>query len=199
MFIIGVTGGSGSGKSTVANLFAEHGGVAIDADRVYHEMLDTCAPMQRDILARFPTVRGEDGRVDRSRLAHIVFIDDNALGALNQITQPYIIEELERMFEECYRQNQPFVVLDVIRLFESSLSRVCDVTIGVIADEETRVKRITERDKISESRARDRIRAQQSNDYYKSKCDHIIENNGVDDVASATETLYREIMEERAE
>ncbi|MBE6916114.1 MAG: dephospho-CoA kinase [Ruminococcaceae bacterium] len=199
MFIIGVTGGSGSGKSTVANLFAEHGGVAIDADRVYHEMLDTCAPMQRDILARFPTVQGEDGRVDRSRLAHIVFIDDNALGALNQITQPYIIEELERMFEECYRQNQPFVVLDVIRLFESSLSRLCDVTIGVIADEETRVKRITERDKISESRARDRIRAQQSNDYYKSKCDHIIENNGVDDVASATETLYREIMEERAE
>ena len=199
MFIIGVTGGSGSGKSTVANLFARHGGVAIDADRVYHEMLTTCMPMQRDILARFPTAQGEDGKVDRSRLAHIVFRDDNALGALNQITQPYIIEELERMFETCYSQNQPFVVLDVIRLFESSLSRLCDVTIGVIADEATRTKRIMERDQISETRAKERIRAQQSNDYYKNKCDHIIENNDADDAESATEALYRELMEERAE
>ena len=91
------------------------------------------------------------------------------------------------------------MVLDVIRLFESSLSRLCDVTIGVIADEATRTKRIMERDQISETRAKERIRAQQSNDYYKNKCDHIIENNDADDAESATEALYRELMEERAE
>lgn len=199
MFIIGVTGGSGSGKSTIANLLASYGGVAIDADRVYHEMLNTCVPMQKEILARFPSVQGEDGGVDRRRLAHIVFIDDNALGALNQITQPYIIEKVEQMFEEFYRQNRSFVVLDVIRLFESSLSNLCDVTIGVIAQEELRIKRIIERDKISENRARERVRAQQSDDYYRSKCDYIVENNDIDNVEQTTETLYREIMEERAE
>lgn len=199
MFIIGVTGGSGSGKSTIANQLASHGGIAIDADRVYHEMLDTCVPMQKEILAKFPSVQREDGGVDRSRLAHIVFIDDNALGALNHITQPYIIQKVEQMFEEFYRQNRSFVVLDVIRLFESSLSKLCDVTIGVIAEEDLRIKRIVERDKISETRARERVRAQQSDDYYKNKCDYIVENNDTDDVEQTTETLYREIMEERAE
>lgn len=199
MFIIGITGGSGSGKSTVANILAKHGGTAIDADQVYHQMLDTCMPMQREILARFPTAQGEDGKVDRSRLAHIVFRDDNDLGALNAITQPYIIAELERMFEECYRKNQPFVVIDVIRLFESGLSKLCDVTIGVIAHEEVRVRRIMERDEISDARARERVRAQQSNGYYENKCDHIIVNNDCGNVEDAAEELYREIMEERAE
>lgn len=199
MFIIGVTGGSGSGKSTVANILARHNGTAIDADRVYHEMLSTCVPMQREILAKFPTAQGEDGKVDRSRLAHIVFRDDKELGTLNAVTQPYIIAELERMFEECYRQNQPFVVIDVIRLFESGLSKLCDVTIGVVAPEEIRVGRIMERDHIPEARARERVRAQQSEEYYRKKCDHIIVNDGSGSIEDAAEQLYREIMEERAE
>ncbi len=196
MFIIGITGGSGSGKTTVANHFAKHGGAAIDADSVYHEMLETCIPMQKEIIARFPTTETADGKVDRSILAHIVFRDDNELGILNSITQPYIVEELERRFEECYRANQPFVVLDVIRLFESGLSSLCDVTVGVIAPESVRVSRIMERDRLPEIRAWERVRAQASNEYYQSKCDYILVNDGETDVAELSDALYREIMEE---
>jgi len=196
LFIIGITGGSGSGKSTVAQCFAKHGGAAIDADAVYHEMLESCIPMQKEIIERFPSTRTSDGKVDRSILAHIVFRDDNELGILNSITQPYIIEELERRFEECYRENQPFVVLDVIRLFESGLSKLCDVTVGVIAPESVRVARIMERDQLSELRAWERVRAQQSNEYYENKCDHILVNDGENNVEEAADALYREIMEE---
>ncbi|MBQ3054485.1 MAG: dephospho-CoA kinase [Oscillospiraceae bacterium] len=196
MFIIGITGGSGSGKTTVAQFFAKHGGAAIDADAVYHEMLESCIPMQKEIIERFPTTRTPDGKVDRSILAHIVFRDDNELGILNAITQPYMIEELERRFEECYRTNLPFVVLDVIRLFESGLSQLCDVTVGVIAPESVRVSRIVERDGINELRAWERVRAQQTNEYYEKKCDHILVNDGENHVEEAAEALYREIMEE---
>jgi len=196
LFIIGITGGSGSGKTTVAQLFANHGGAMIDADAVYHEMLEHCTPMQKEIIEQFPTTKTAEGKVDRSILAHIVFRNDHELGKLNSITQPYIVEELERRFEGCYRENQPFVVLDVIRLFESGLSKLCDVTVGVIAPESVRVSRIMERDKIPELRAWERVRAQASNEYYETKCDHILVNDGETNLDEAAEELYREIMEE---
>ena len=176
MITIGITGGSGSGKSYVSESIAAQGGKWIDADKLYHNLLDNNTAMRNKIMERFPEAKDGD-HINRGKLASMVFTNDKDLMTLNSITHPFVIEAIEQEIAECYYVNMEFVIIDAIALFESGLSQICDVTIGVIADEEHRVERIVARDNLNEQRARMRIRAQQRDDFYRKKCDYIIENN----------------------
>ena len=194
MTIIGITGGSGSGKSYVAHIMEERGGKWIDADAVYHKLLSDCGAMRREILAKFPEANMNDGEINRKKLASMVFTNDKDLMELNAITHPFIISEIENIIGEFYRTDAEFAIVDAIALFESGLSKICDATIGVIAGEKCRLERIMLRDDIGIDRARARIRAQQHEDYYRKKCDYIIENDSENSVEEQIEQILNAIL-----
>jgi len=181
--IIGITGGTGCGKTTLLNLIAERGGLILDCDAIYHELLRTDGEMLAAIDARFPgTV--ENGALNRKKLGAIVFADENALLDLNRITHAAVKQEVLRRLEAAPQ----LAAIDAIGLFEGGLAALCDVTVAVTAPEDARIQRLMKRDGISEEYARARIRAQHEEDWFREKCDHLLVNDGKLD-AFATKCL----------
>lgn len=177
MLTIGITGGSGSGKSTVSELFCKLGAHTIDADVVYHRLLNDSPPMMRELKKRFPSaVQG--GKLSRKTLAAIVFSDKEALADLNDIAHKFVIEETEREMARLYEQNVQYLCIDAIALFESGLNSICDITIGVTAPRVTRISRIMARDGIDSMSASARINAQPDDAFYAEKCNYMIVNGG---------------------
>ena len=181
--IIGITGGTGCGKTTLLNLIAECGGLILDCDAIYHELLISDKEMLSAIDARFPgTV--ENGALNRKKLGSIVFADKNALQDLNRITHAAVKAEVLRRLDTAPK----LAAIDAIGLFEGGLAELCDVTVAVTAPEEMRVQRLMLRDNISEEYARSRIRAQHSEAWFRERCDYVLSNNGTLD-AFATNCL----------
>ena len=171
--IIGITGGSGCGKTTLLNVIRQAGGLVLDCDAIYHELLLTDGEMLAAIDARFPgTV--ENGSLDQKKLGAIVFSDETALLDLNRITHAAVRREVLKRLEG----KPALAAIDAIALFEGGLAELCDVTVAVIAPEEDRVKRLMARDGISESYARSRIAAQHPDDWFRQRCGYVLENNG---------------------
>ncbi|MBE6912171.1 MAG: dephospho-CoA kinase [Ruminococcaceae bacterium] len=188
MLTIGLTGGSGSGKSTVAEIFCSYGAHSIDADVVYHRLLNESPAMMRELKARFPSAV-QNGKLSRKTLAGIVFSDKSALADLNSIAHKFVIEETEREMARLYEENAQYLCIDAIALFESGLNSICDVTIGVSAPRSIRISRIMARDGIDSMSASARINAQPSDEYYAEKCDFIITNG--DDLAATKAEVER--------
>ena len=183
MITVGITGGSGSGKSTAARFLVQMGAKCIDADLVYHSLIEKPSDCTRALSREFgASVLTADGALDRPALAKIVFAPTEAggvaLARLNEITHRYVWEECKKQLEAFRLANVSVTVLDVPLLFESGMDKLCDVTIAFIASKEIRLTRIVNRDGITKEAAEARITAQPSNEYYKERADHIIENNG---------------------
>lgn len=173
--ILGITGGTGCGKTTLLKVFAEKGGLILDCDAIYHQLLTTDKALLDAIGARFPgTV--EDGALQRKKLGSIVFSDENALLDLNKITHSAVKAEVLRRLEAA----PDLAAIDAIALFEGGLAELCDVTVAVTAPEEVRVQRLMRRDGISESYARSRIAAQHDESWFRERCDYVLENNGTE-------------------
>ena len=178
--IIGITGGSGCGKTTALQVFAQLGGLVLDCDVLYHELLRQDAALLQAIESRFPgTV--EDGQLQRKKLGSVVFSDESALLDLNKITHSAIKEEVLRRLES----RPKLAAIDAIALFEGGLAELCGITVAVTAPAEVRVQRLMKRDSISEDYARSRIAAQHDEAWFRQRCDWILENNG-------TEMQFRE-------
>ena len=178
--IIGITGGTGCGKTTLLKVIAEKGGLILDCDAIYHQLLATDESLLHAIESRFPgTV--ENGQLQRKKLGAIVFSDDKALLDLNKITHSAIRKEVLRQLES----NPKLAAIDAIALFEGGLGELCDITVAVTALAEVRVQRLMKRDSISEDYARSRIAAQHEESWFRERCDWILENNG-------TEMQFRE-------
>ena len=171
--IIGITGGTGCGKTTLLNIIRQQGGLILDCDAIYHRLLQTDTAMLAAIEARFPgTV--EQGALDRKKLGAIVFADEEALLDLNQITHGAVRKEVLAQL-----QTAPaLAAIDAIGLFEGDLARLCQVTVAVTAPVEERVRRLMARDGITESYARSRIEAQHDNAWFAQRCDYVLENSG---------------------
>ena len=171
--IIGITGGTGCGKTTVLDVVRELGGSVIDCDAVYHRLLETDPSLLHAIEARFPgTV--ENGQLQRKKLGALVFADAQALLDLNAITHSAVKQEVQRLLAAAPAP----VAIDAIGLFEGGLAGLCDVTVAVTAPEALRLERLMARDGISREYALARIGAQHDNAYYSKLCDHTLENNG---------------------
>ena len=170
--IIGITGGTGCGKTTLLDHIRSAGGLILDCDAIYHELLISDKEMLAAIDARFPgTV--ENGTLNRKKLGSIVFADEKALLDLNAITHSAVKAEVLRRLESA----PALAAIDAIGLFEGGLAPLCDVTVAVTAPEEQRVRRLMERDNISEEYARSRIAAQKPQDWFCSQCDMVLEND----------------------
>jgi len=179
--IVGLTGGTGAGKTSALAALEDLGGTVLDCDAVYHQMLRTDPALREAITAAFGPVFCPDGSLDRQKLGTLVFSDHAALDRLNAIVYEYLPPELLRR-----AQGHTLVGLDAISLMESGLGRLCACTVAVLAPAEDRVRRIMARDGISEDYARLRISAQPSDDFYRERCSHILENN------CATPAQFRE-------
>jgi len=171
--IIGITGGTGCGKTTLLNEIQKHGGLVLDCDAIYHELLKTDQVMLAAIDDRFPGVV-EHGSLNRKKLGAIVFADEQALLDLNAITHSAVKQEVLRRLEV----KPALAAIDAIGLFEGGLAELCDVTVAITAPEECRVKRLMQRDGISESYARSRIAAQHTDAWFRERCSHVLENDG---------------------
>ena len=169
--IIGITGGTGCGKTTLLELIGEAGGMVLDCDAIYHQLLRQDPELLAAIEHRFPgTV--EDGVLQRKKLGAVVFNEEQALADLNAITHSAVKAEVLRRLEP----KRGLAAIDAIALFESGLAELCDVTVAVTAPEEDRVRRLMARDGISEEYARSRIAAQHNDEWFRERCGHILEN-----------------------
>ena len=171
--IIGITGGSGCGKTTLLNLIGEKGGLVLDCDAIYHDLLKHDTVMLSAIDVRFPGVI-VDGELNRKKLGSIVFADKSALLDLNAITHAAVRAEVLRRLES----GPVLAAIDAIGLFEGGLAELCDVTVAVTAPAEHRIRRLMARDGISEEYARSRIAAQHDDAWFREMCDHVVENSG---------------------
>lgn len=172
-FVLGITGGTGCGKTTLLKAFESIGGMVMDCDAIYHELLKTDTSLLASIENRFPGCV-EDGQLNRKKLAAIVFSDPAALADLNAITHGAVKAEVLRRLEVA---SAP-VAIDAIGLFEGGLAELCDATVAITAPLEDRIARLTVRDNITPEQAKLRINAQKPESWFREQCDFILENNG---------------------
>ena len=173
--ILGITGGTGCGKTTLLKVIEAQGGLVLDCDAIYHRLLQTDRDLLAAIEARFPgTV--ENGTLQRKKLGAIVFSNEAALLDLNAITHGAVKAEVLRQLETAPR----LAAIDAIALFEGGLAELCDTTVAVTAPAEARIQRLMARDGITEEYARNRIAAQHDEAWFRSHCAHILENNGTE-------------------
>ena len=173
--IIGITGGTGCGKTTALQVFGRLGGAVLDCDEIYHRMLAEDKNLLAAIENRFPGTVVE-GVLDRKKLGAIVFSDPDALKELNQITHGAVKEEVLRLMEKENRH----IAIDAIGLFEGKLAELCDVTVAVTAPESCRAQRLMQRENITEEYALSRIRAQKKQEEFSSACDYTLFNDGTE-------------------
>lgn len=171
--ILGITGGTGCGKTTLLNCIAQLGGVILDCDAIYHNLLRTDPALLGTIEKRFPGIV-ENGVLQRKKLGNLVFSDEKALNDLNKITHGAVKAEVVRRLAE----KPKLAAIDAIALFEGGLAELCDVTVAVTAPEEARIQRLMARDGIDRDYAKRRIDAQKNADWFRQNCDYCLENNG---------------------
>ena len=188
--VIGITGGTGAGKTSALNAIEDLGGRVLDADRVYHELLESSSELRAAIEEQFGAVFSEDGTLDRQKLGNIVFSDKERLHQLNDIAFRFVCPELQRRMEQ---EPCNLYGIDAISLIEGGLARLCDRTVAVTSPQELRVRRIMARDGIEERYARLRISAQKTDDYYRENCD--LELSNTEDSAEAFEVKARDFFE----
>ena len=179
MKVIGLTGQSGAGKTTVGKIFADAGFAVINADKIAREVMRKGESCLAETIAAF----GEeyllpDGELDRKRLAETVFSDRKKLDLLESITYPHINKKVNLLIEKFRAEGFGYVLLDAPTLFEAGEDKICDEIIAVISDEKTRIERIIYRDGISVKQASDRFANQHDIEFFKTHADYIIENSG---------------------
>jgi len=188
MVVVGLTGGIGSGKSTVASALAERGAVVVDADRIARSLLEPGGGAFSAVVERFgPGVLAPDGTIDRSRLAEVVFADADALGELNRLTHPLIGAEIGRRLEQAREESARVVVLDVPLLVEGGRERYpVDVVVVVDAPEAVVLERLEAGRGMDPDAARARMARQATREQRMAVADVVLDNGG-DEAALAAQ------------
>ena len=184
--IIGITGNSGSGKSYVSEFIKKYyleqniKAEIIDADQVAKSMQNSESEYMKAIIREFGEDILEEGKLNRKKLAKIVFSNNQEKEKLDRITQKYVVANIKEQIKSYREQGMVIIVIDVPLLFESELNQECTITVGVIAPKEKKLERICKRDNITIEEAELRLNSQPNDEYYRNNCDYIIENNTIE-------------------
>ena len=194
MTVVGITGGTGSGKTTALDVLKDRGALVVDCDAVYHQLLENSLEMLTEIEENFPgTVT--DGLLNRKALGKTVFGDADALEKLNTVTHKYVAAEVDRLLREHAMNCGSLAAVDAIELISSGLSERCDAVVGIVADREVRIRRIMERDGISREYAESRVDAQRDEAYFREKCGYILENDSdCEEFKNKCNKLFEELL-----
>lgn len=179
MKVIGLTGGTGSGKSVVSKSLAAAGAVIVDADKIAHEIILKGEPAYQEIIEYYGTgILDGEGNIIRKKLGEIVFNDKEKLAFLNQCTHKYITAEVKRQIVEAKAEGTATaIIVDAPLLLEAKLETVCDLVWVVYAEPEVRAQRVMARDGITYELAKARIANQKSWEEYKAAADAVIDNS----------------------
>jgi len=192
MKVLGLTGGIGSGKSMVASMFTQLGADVIDADRLAREVVEPGQAALKEIATAFGTdILLPDGRLNRGKLARIIFADPVARGTLNAITHPRIRERMDAEIT-ARRSRAGILVVDIPLLYENNRTGAVETVIVVWVDPKTQLRRLQERDGLSVEEARQRIAAQMPLDEKRARADVVIDNSGSrENTRRQVEAVYR--------
>lgn len=199
MLLVGLTGGLGAGKSTVARMLADRGAVIVDADELAHRAIDPGTPGHRKVVEAFgDAVLAEDGSIDRRALAAVVFEDPDARRALESITHPEVFrmlgEEVERR-----RDTDDVVVFDAPLIVETGFDEATDVLVVVALDPALQLERVLARG-MDRAEAEARIAAQASPEARRSRADEVLRNDGdLEDLERQVDALWERLRGEAAE
>lgn len=175
MLKVGITGGIGSGKSTVAKIFSSLGIPVYDADRAAKRLVLTDLDMRKKIIENFGSESYINGQYNRRYISQIVFNNKQKLDLLNQIIHPATIRDANRWF---LTQDAPYALKEAALIFESNSQKHLDYVIGVYAPEEIRIQRTIEREGISADEVKARINKQMDENEKMNLCDYVIDNSG---------------------
>lgn len=194
--VIGITGGTGCGKTTLLQALQKRGALLLDADAIYHELLQNDADLLRAIGDRFPgTV--ENGVLQRKKLGALVFANADALCELNTITHTAILSEMDRRIRAWGQNGGTLAAIDAVALIESGAAKKCRTVIGVTAPREDRIRRLMAREGVTRAYAESRIDAQKPNAWYEAHCDHVLDNSGtIEQFTQKAEQLIQEVLSE---
>ena len=177
MTVVGITGGTGCGKTTALNVLRAKGALILDCDEIYHELTVSSEAMRTELIERFGPVY--DGTtLLRKTLGAIVFSDPAALRDLNAITHKYVSDELTRLLTEHALNGGTLAAIDAIGLLDIDHANRTAFNVAVTAPTEARIERLMQREKITRDYALQRIRAQKSNEYFAQHCDYVLDNAG---------------------
>ena len=193
MKIIGITGSSGSGKTTISEILDKRQDTkVINADKIAKSLTNVETEYFAEIKSTFQkqNILLEDGSLNRAKLADLIYHDKESLEKLNQITFKHLLPKIADEMQNV-ETNIKFIVIDAPLLFEAGLDKFCDVTVAVQTSEDTKIKRICARDHISEEMAKDRLKIQKANEFYYGKVDYVI----VNDEETSLEELERKVEE----
>lgn len=196
MKIIGITGTSGAGKTTVCEIISKnYNAKKIDADKIAKELSKPGTEYYNEIVEYFgKDILSTDREINRKKLSDIIFYDDLKRENLNKITQKNVVKKINEEIER-YSKTEEIIILDVPLLFESGLNKICDETIGVIADENLKVERLRKRDGIDEKLAKQRISALKDNEFLIKNCTQIITNEGdIEDIKEQIDLIFNEAI-----
>lgn len=198
MKVLGITGPSGSGKTTLCSIFKEnYNSVVIDADSVARTLSSNPETEYfRKMVELFgEDILNEDGSLKRKEIAVIIYNDPIKREELNKLTFKYVAEDICNQVLELKDSDKEFVVIDVPLLYEAKMENICDKVIAVVAEDREKIFRICNRDNISEEMARKRLDIQNNNEFFISKADFVIYNNGMsmDDLKKSLEEIVSKL------
>src|SRR6266852_2012374 len=195
MKLVGLTGGVGSGKSTVAEMMRDLGAQVVDADEAAHAVYEPGSPGFDAVVREFGAEYVDGGRIDRSRLGELVFHDDDARRRLNSIVHPLVREWMAQHTAEAAERGAEVVVQDVPLLFENGLERLFSTVVLVYAPEEVQVERLVSGRGYTPERARAMIAAQMPIENKRGLAHHVINNSGsIDETKAQVKAVWRQLV-----
>ena len=195
MKIIGITGSSGSGKSTATKILSQElKAKVINADEIVKQMQEEGTKYYEKIVELFgKEILQKEGTLNRKKLAEMIFQDKSKREKLDKLTYKYVVEEIKKQVNIA---KEEYIIIDAPLLIESKLNKICNIVIAIISDRQEQIKRICKRDNIEENKARLRLEAQKDNEFYKINADYIVENNGgkIDAIVGRIRKLVQELQ-----
>jgi dephospho-CoA kinase len=191
--IIGITGGIGSGKSTIANWIAEAGYPVISSDSIAKELMTNSPAIKQKLIEAFGTeVYSEDGSLNKALISDLIFSKENSqVKKINRIVHPYVLDEIIFQIEKLAGEGTPMIFVESALMYESGMAEGYDYVISVFADEDKVIERVQQRSGISEEKIRTIMKSQLNPIEKKKLADFVIDNNGdLPQLRSAFQALF---------